>query len=166
MTDIHVTPAGKKGWAVKRGGTTLSTHTLKRDAVSRARAVVGKGGKVHIVARSAQPGRFVNLSSAAGRAVLPSQARTAVRAVVRSKGQVTIPREIREALHVSEGDDVAFTVTSEGSVVLTGMRSIPADQAWFWSAEWQEGEREASEQIERGETTFYPSTDDFLASLD
>ncbi len=33
-----------------------------------------------------------------------------IRAVVRSRGQMTLPREVREALHVEEGDDVAFDV--------------------------------------------------------
>lgn len=27
------------------------------------------------------------------------------------------------------------------------------DQAWFWSDEWQDGEREATEEIERGNLT-------------
>jgi hypothetical protein len=39
------------------------------------------------------------------------------------------------------------------------------DQAWFWTEEWQAGEREASEQIARGEVTTYMSDEEFLASL-
>lgn len=87
------------------------------------------------------------------------------RAVVRRKGQITLPQEIREALHVDEGDDVAFTLTDEGTVVLTGLKSIPADQAWFWTDEWQTGEREASQQAVRDEGTVYDSAEDFLDSL-
>lgn len=44
--------------------------------------------------------------------------------------------------------------------------SRPADQAWFWTPEWQEGEREADEQIAAGQTTHFDSTEDFLAALD
>jgi hypothetical protein len=44
--------------------------------------------------------------------------------------------------------------------------SRPADQAWFWRPEWQEGEREADEQIAAGQTTYFDSTEDFLAALD
>ncbi len=87
------------------------------------------------------------------------------RTVVRRKGQITLPREVREALHVREGDDVAFTITDEGTVVLTGLKSIPADQAWFWTEEWQAGEREASEQAARGEGAVYDRGEDFLRSL-
>lgn len=88
------------------------------------------------------------------------------RAVVRKKGQITLPQEIREALHVEEGDSVAFTLTEEGAVVLSGLKSIPADQAWFWTEEWQAGEREASRQATRGEGTVYESAEDFVDSLD
>lgn len=88
------------------------------------------------------------------------------RTVVRHKGQITLPREVREALHVQEGDDVAFVITDEGTVVLTGLKAIPADQAWFWTDEWLAGEREASHQAARGEGTVYHTSDDFLDSLD
>lgn len=88
------------------------------------------------------------------------------RAVLRSKGQVTLPAEVREALHIREGDGVEFTVEADGRVILTGTTTIPADQAWFWTEGWQKGEREASEQIVRGVGSVYDSDDEFLASLD
>lgn len=87
------------------------------------------------------------------------------RTVVRPKGQITLPREVRDALHVEAGDDVAFVITDEGTVILTGLKAIPADQAWFWTDEWQAGEREASQQAARGEGTVYESARDFLESL-
>lgn len=87
------------------------------------------------------------------------------RATLRAKGQITLPREVRDALHVSEGDDIAFDVDEDGTVVLHGLKSIPADQAWFWTEEWQAGEREADEQIARGEGTVYLSDEEFLDSL-
>ncbi|HVC80480.1 MAG TPA: AbrB/MazE/SpoVT family DNA-binding domain-containing protein [Chloroflexota bacterium] len=37
-----------------------------------------------------------------------------VEAKITSKGQVTIPRAIREALHVATGDTVVFEVVEEG----------------------------------------------------
>jgi AbrB family looped-hinge helix DNA binding protein len=88
------------------------------------------------------------------------------RAVVRRKGQITLPQEVRDALHVEQGDSVAFTLTGEGTVVLSGLKSIPAEQAWFWTEQWQAGEREASRQAARGEGTIYESAKDFEDSLD
>jgi len=87
-----------------------------------------------------------------------------VRAVVRKRGQVTLPREIRDALHVEEGDDVAFLVDGD-TVIVRGLKSIRADQAWFWTNEWQEGEREATGQLAAREGTVYSGEDEFLASL-
>lgn len=87
-----------------------------------------------------------------------------VRAVVRSRGQITLPREVREALHVEEGDDVAFVVEA-GQVTLRGLKSVPADQAWFWSDRWQVGEREASEQLDGGVGTVFDNSEDFLDSF-
>lgn len=84
--------------------------------------------------------------------------------VLRRKGQLTLPSHVREALHIGEGDVVDFTVTDDG-VLMRGLKTIPADQAWFWSDEWQAGEREASEQLERGEGTRFGTSDDFLDSL-
>lgn len=88
------------------------------------------------------------------------------RTMVRQKGQITLPSEVRKALHVEEGDDVAFIINDDGTVILTGLKSIPADQAWFWTDEWQAGEHEASQQLARGEGTVYGNTEDFLKSLD
>lgn len=88
------------------------------------------------------------------------------RAQLRKKNQVTLPAEVRQALHVEEGDEVTFTVLPDGDVVLRGMTTIPADQKWFWTEEWQEGERVASAAIANGETTTYHSAEDFLARMD
>jgi hypothetical protein len=40
------------------------------------------------------------------------------------------------------------------------------DQAWFWTEEWQQGEKEVEEHIHRGEVETFDSMDEFLASLD
>jgi len=86
------------------------------------------------------------------------------RAVIGAEGAIILPRDIREALHVDEGDDISFVVTGKG-VLMRGLKVIPAEQAWFWSAEWQEGERDAGADLEAGRTTKHTSTGDFLATL-
>ena len=86
------------------------------------------------------------------------------RAVIRAEGQITLPRDIRDALHVDEGDDVSFVVTERG-VLMRGLKGIPAEQAWFWSAQWQEGERDATADLEAGRTTKDASSEDLLATL-
>lgn len=88
------------------------------------------------------------------------------RAQLRKKNQLTLPGEVREALHLSEGDEVEFTVEPNGEVTLRGWTTIPADQRWFWDEEWQAGEREASAQLAAGEGERFDSDEEFLAALD
>lgn len=39
------------------------------------------------------------------------------------------------------------------------------DQAWFWTPEWQAGEREADEDLQTGNYEDFDSIDDFIAAL-
>ncbi|WP_249352139.1 AbrB/MazE/SpoVT family DNA-binding domain-containing protein [Nocardiopsis akebiae] len=88
------------------------------------------------------------------------------RAVMRRKNQVTLPREIAEALHIREGDEVEFAIAENGQVTLRGMTSVPADQTWFWDRDWQQGEREASEQIAAGLTEEFEDAEAMFDALE
>jgi AbrB family looped-hinge helix DNA binding protein len=90
----------------------------------------------------------------------------APRAVVRGKNQITLPREVVEALRVREGDEVEFTVDEAGRVTVRGMTLVPTDQAWFWDPEWQQGEREASEQIAGGRTETFADAETMFDGVD
>ncbi len=63
--------------------------------------------------------------------------------------QVSIPKEVRERLHLVEGDLVEVQ-ERDGEIVMVPKKLIDAGQAWFWSREWQEGEREVDEDIRAG----------------
>jgi AbrB family looped-hinge helix DNA binding protein len=84
---------------------------------------------------------------------------------VRGKGQVTIPADIRAQAHLEEGDPVEVVVVPEG-VLLRPRKVIDATQAWFWTPEWQDGEREAATESAAGSGTTYESDEAFLGSLD
>lgn len=84
---------------------------------------------------------------------------------VRNKGQVTIPSDVREAAHIEEGTVVEFSVADDGAVVMRPKALVAAQDAWFFSAAWQAGEREARTEAAAGEGTIYESQDEFLASL-
>jgi hypothetical protein len=43
---------------------------------------------------------------------------------------------------------------------------IDPEQAWFWTREWQEKEREADADLVAGRSTSYESDDDLLSALD
>jgi len=84
--------------------------------------------------------------------------------IVRSKGQITLPREVREAAHLEEGDPVEIEVVDEG-ILLRPKKVIDSTQAWFWTPSWQRGEAEAEADIAAGRVSIFKSDDEFLASL-
>lgn len=84
---------------------------------------------------------------------------------VRAKGQITIPDNVRRAAHIAEGDYLEMTVQGD-TLVLRPRVVVPKSQAWFWTSEWQAGERDATEDIAAGRTTPYASDEALLDSLD
>ncbi|MGQ0573365.1 MAG: AbrB/MazE/SpoVT family DNA-binding domain-containing protein [Pseudonocardia sp.] len=79
-------------------------------------------------------------------------------------GTITLPAELREQLDLREGDQVAFELVDD-RVIVTPVAVVPRQQAWFWSREWQQAEREADDDIAAGRYTRYESDDDFFAAL-
>ena len=65
-------------------------------------------------------------------------------------------------------DELPDTAVEGAGVLLRGIIKGPIDpgQAWFWTPEWQAGEREADEDIVAARGTRYHSNEEFLAALD
>jgi AbrB family looped-hinge helix DNA binding protein len=63
--------------------------------------------------------------------------------------QVSIPKEVRDALNIEEGDLVEVEAR-DGEIVMLPKKLIDADQAWFWTREWQKGEAQAEADIREG----------------
>ena len=53
-----------------------------------------------------------------------------------------------------------YLVIHEGDVI-----EIDQNQSWFWSREWQAGEKKVDQYIERGEIETFDSMEEFLSSL-
>ena len=85
--------------------------------------------------------------------------------VVRGKGQITIPSEIRKAARLEEGDPVEVEIV-EGGILLRPCKLIDATQAWFWQPEWQTREREAVADLAAGRSRVFESSEALLASLE
>ena len=99
-------------------------------------------------------------------AKMEPEPRLRTRVKVRPKAQLTLPEEIRQALHIGEGDEVEFAVHADGTVTLRGYVSIPTDQAWFFTPEWLAGEREADEDIAARLGTVHEAAEDMFAHVD
>ena len=68
-----------------------------------------------------------------------------------------IAREISQAKPASR----KFTVPT-----LKRPKNVPKDQEWFWSEEWQKGEREANEDMEAGRITGpFDNVEELIADL-
>ena len=83
---------------------------------------------------------------------------------VRSRGQVTIPSNIRERARIEEGDVVEFELVEDG-VLLRIKKLVDASKAWFWTSEWQQMERDAEVDISRGDVEHFESSDELVSAL-
>lgn len=83
---------------------------------------------------------------------------------VRKKAQVTLPQSVRRALNIEEGDFLDVRV-EDGEVVLRVKKLVDKEQAWFWTRRWQEGEREAEEDIRAGRVHRFDNAEEAIAFL-
>ncbi len=86
-------------------------------------------------------------------------------AIVRKKGSITIPADVRKAAQLAEGDLVEVEMTADG-ILLRPQKVIDATQAWFWEPAWQAREREADEDIAAGRLERFESDDELMRALD
>ena len=80
-------------------------------------------------------------------------------------GQITLPVAVRRAANLEEGDLIAVVVEGDTSR-LSPQKLIDKSQAYFWSDDWQKGEREASEDIEAGRIQGFEDVDTLVDALE
>jgi AbrB family looped-hinge helix DNA binding protein len=71
--------------------------------------------------------------------------------------QITIPTEVRKLLHIEIGTLLNIHV-EKGVVIISPKMLIDSDQSWFWTKEWQEGEKEVNEARKKGHTKMFRNT--------
>lgn len=94
------------------------------------------------------------------------QPRFSARARVRPKAQLTLPEEIRRALHVGEGDEVEFAIHADGTITVRGYVSVPSDQAWFFTREGLAGKQQADDEIAAGGGNVHRSAEAMFIHLE
>lgn len=65
-----------------------------------------------------------------------------------------------------EDGEILQVQVEDGKIILVPMKLIPAEQAWFWTSEWQKGEKEAEKDIAAGKIKSFDNIDDLLEDLD
>jgi antitoxin PrlF len=83
-------------------------------------------------------------------------------AAVNSGGQIDLPAEARAALHLGLVRSVDVEVLADGVVLLRGR---DPGQSWYWSDDWQAGEREADDDMTAGRSEAFDSDEEFERRL-
>ncbi len=83
---------------------------------------------------------------------------------VRKKAQLTLPLAVRQKLGIEEGDFMDVRVR-DGEIVLKVKKLVDKEQAWFWTKRWQQGEKEAEEDIRAGRVHRFPDSRSAVAFL-
>jgi len=79
-------------------------------------------------------------------------------------GQITLPASVRKELRVEEGDLVEIEIIDEKAVLIP-KKLVDKNQTYFWTKEWQEAEREASEDIKAGRVKTFDSAEELIKDL-
>ncbi len=95
---------------------------------------------------------------------VPAMGKVIGNIMVQKRGVVSLGL-LKEHMPLNDGDIFQVQVESD-KVILIPMKLIPADQAWYWTKEWQEGEKEAEADISAGRVKSFDNMEDLLEDLD
>jgi antitoxin MazE len=84
---------------------------------------------------------------------------------LRERSQITLPSEIVKKLNIKTGDTLEVKLEGD-KIVVTPVLIIDRSQAWFWSKQWQDKEREVEEDIREGRLTSAENINDLLKKLE
>jgi hypothetical protein len=85
---------------------------------------------------------------------------------VGKRGTMSLPAAIRKRFRLdSPGAQLRVSVRDDNVIELRPYLAIPADQAWYWTPEWQAKERQADDDISQRHTTVFGSDEEFDAWL-
>jgi AbrB family looped-hinge helix DNA binding protein len=82
------------------------------------------------------------------------------------KRQISIPKRVMDSLNLKPGDEVEFELYKEGArIVPVRTIKVPREQAWFWTPEWQEMEKQADLELSSGQYRDSDNLSDLLREL-
>jgi antitoxin MazE len=80
-------------------------------------------------------------------------------------GQITLPASVRKELGIEEGDLIEIEVVEERAILMP-KKLIDKSQSYFWTKQWQEGEKEADQDIKAGRVKTFDSVEELIKDLD
>lgn len=85
-------------------------------------------------------------------------------AQIRQNYQITLPAELRKRFGLRIGDLLEIAVKGY-RLIVTPKRAVDLDQAWFWSKEWQEAEREVDADFKAGRVKKAKGVEELIREL-
>lgn len=84
---------------------------------------------------------------------------------LRERSQITLPANIVKKLNIKTGDNLEITL-EDNKIVIKPVLVIDRSQAWFWSKEWQDKEKEVERDIKAGKIKKADGYKDLLKKLE
>lgn len=85
---------------------------------------------------------------------------------ISAKGQIAIPKDIRESLDIKAGDKFTIEIKNKAITLKPAITiTIPKEQAYFWTPEIQSKIKTAKKEFQEGKHKEY-TVDAFLNELD
>ena len=83
---------------------------------------------------------------------------------IQKNKNITLPMWLMTRFRVSTGDFIRLEETKDG-VLIKPAKLIDPSQAYFWTQEWQAGEREAQDDIRKGRVKAFKSAKELMQDL-
>lgn len=83
---------------------------------------------------------------------------------IQKNKNITLPLWLIRRFHIGVGDFVRLEQTKDG-VLMKPAKLIDPSQAYFWTKEWQAGEREAERDIREGRVKSFKSIKELMNDL-
>ena len=95
----------------------------------------------------------------------PKKALKSHRVSVQRRNLISLPKEVRDRLKITEGD--LLEVRVEGNkIIMEPYKLIPSSQAYFWTEKTQKDMIEAKKDVDSGRVRDFSNVDEFLKGLD
>lgn len=83
---------------------------------------------------------------------------------IKQRSQITLPKALLNKLGLSTGDILEID-EKDGVLVLTPVMVIPKEQAWYFTKEWQDAEKEVDQEIKEGKVYTSNDMDSLFADM-
>ena len=77
---------------------------------------------------------------------------------VKNKYQIVIPEDVRKKIKIEVGDSLEI-IEKDGLVIAKPVVIVDKSQAYFWTDEWQKGEKEAEDAKKKGDFKDFDNAD-------